>query len=163
APRGHRPDDGCHDGDAGRDRRDLERASDSAEGSRRALKRAPVRGRSSSSVVVFAVHRGTLSAPQEDRRQMVPRHGRARIRSAIVAAATWKAPGATKARSFGGGVPQASALKSVKARVGSVLTVALDTTLIDSVTAYAVPAARFTGRVSTKSPFVPLKYTSAAV
>jgi hypothetical protein len=104
----------------------------------------------SASAVVGAVPHGLLSVNEQG------------AYLAILAGATWTAPGDTKPRRFGKGAPAASDLKKISARVGSVLTVALDTASIDQIAAYAAPAAKYKGALATKSPFTPLRFTSAA-
>ena len=81
----------------------------------------------------------------------------------IVSAATWAPAGPASKRTFGTGVPAASALRQLRARIGSVLTVATENRPIGEVSLYAVPAARFTGKISTSSPFIRLRYTSSRV
>jgi len=81
----------------------------------------------------------------------------------IVSAATWAPAGPASQRTFGAGVPAASALRQLRARIGSVLTIAIENRPIREVTLYAVPVARFTEQVSTSSPFVRLRHTSGRV
>jgi len=81
----------------------------------------------------------------------------------IVSTATWTPAGPASQRTFGAGVPAASALRQLRARIGSVLTIAIENRPIREVTLYAVPVAQFTGQVSTSSPFVRLRHTSGRV
>ena len=81
----------------------------------------------------------------------------------IISAATWAPAGPASQRTFGAGVPTASSLRQLRARIGSVLTIAIENRPIREVKLYAVPVARFTGQISTSPPFVRLRHTSSRV
>ena len=78
----------------------------------------------------------------------------------ILGTATWSPAGPGSTRTFGKGVPAAAALRSLTARIGSVLTFSLDSSSVRTIAVYVVPVASFTGTISTANPFAALRFTN---
>ena len=79
------------------------------------------------------------------------------------ASAKWAPAGPASLRNFGNGIPAASSLRKISARIGSILEISLEGIEMRSISAFAAPIDEFTGQISTSKPFQRVRYTSVRV
>jgi hypothetical protein len=81
----------------------------------------------------------------------------------LVSSAKWAPAGPSSVRSFGNGIPQASSIRMLSARLGSILEISLEGLLMRSISLFAAPIDAFVGQISTSKPFQRVRYTSVRV